>query len=179
MPDTTTAHPDDPIDTQASTDEALAELADDAIDRMLRGDEEARPLDVDDETGDEALDALLRGEDPTEAATSVAAELDDEASPAAVVEDDGDDDDEGAPLLPSELGFGTPDCLAADDALEDRPADGAIEHIEVKQPVWQAPLKWLARPLDKAGDSTRDAVGKVAVVTMLNAVAVLLFVALT
>jgi len=167
-------------------DDLIASLADEAIDRMLHDGSDpedipdARAVDVDD---DDALDAMLRGDAGAHApspADDVARELDADAAPAATTStEDLEDDADDGPLLPSDLGLEpveAPDYAVAetDAAIEDRPG-GAIESATATTPFWHGPLAWLARPLDRAGDPVRDAVGKVALVTLVNGLAVLAY----
>ena len=45
-----------------------------------------------------------------------------------------------------------------------------------KLPLYLRPLEWLSFPLTRCTDDARDAVGKVAIVTLVNALAILLYV---
>jgi hypothetical protein len=187
---------DDPIeslpDLNEPADEAdqlLADMADDAIDRMLAGgaidttppappvpaeeasgddpdaaendalltDAERAALDMDaapqldDEVSEEDLDRLLRGEttpNPTSDADAVAGELD---ATAAI-----------------DAQFAT--TSVASPAAEAEPA------AAYPSTWWVKPFIWLDAPLNKTAPSTRDSVGKIAIVTGLNAVAVIAYV---
>jgi hypothetical protein len=176
-------------DTQTTTDtpaadDLLASMADEAIDRMLSGEADASAEPVAAATADEAaLDALLRGEaeaatrpeqveEPaaieqtaaSSAAAAVAAELsvDEAVKPLPSIDEFDDEDDfgmEDVSLPPAEL-----------PEEEKLPASSADVAPALR------PLVWLDRPLGKGKTAAREAVGKVALVTLLNASAILTYV---
>lgn len=145
---------------------------------------------------DEELDALLRGEEPaadtghlevesasvddegalSDAAAELAAELDSQPENAGTAEAEAEDD---------------ADIVAADEAVEARKGINAVEPRaaveEEPQPAaarkpsavtpwFLKPLIWLNAPLARAPEPVRDLIGKVALITLLNAVAVFVYV---
>ena len=59
------------------------------------------------------------------------------------------------------------------------PAAPISEHAataELPLPFYLRPFDWLSRPLDALSESARETIGKIALLTMFNAVAVLLYV---
>jgi hypothetical protein len=54
--------------------------------------------------------------------------------------------------------------------------DSAENDEGQKLPLYLRPLEWLNLPLSFCGDSVRDTLGKVAIVTLVNALAILLYV---
>ena len=73
------------------------------------------------------------------------------------------------------------DTATLDDVLVASilPAEGAGRRDESDSlPLYLKPLEWLNAPLDALPESWRDALGKVAILTLVNAIAVLLYVAL-
>ncbi|MEM1013078.1 MAG: hypothetical protein AAGI46_12755 [Planctomycetota bacterium] len=174
MPDTDNRSPDD----------VIASMADEAIDRMLGEGLPSEPAlpqpALSDDASDDVLDALLAG-DSAKTDDTVAADEPGDAIAAAVASELAEDgmmpgEDDGLPAIPklneSEERF---DGISADGAMEDRPT-GSIDRAVSSTPFWFGPLAWLARPLDKAGDDVRNAVGKIGLVTTVNAVAVIAFV---
>jgi hypothetical protein len=49
-------------------------------------------------------------------------------------------------------------------------------HAQAPLPIWLRPLEWLSAPLDDAPEAFRDVVGKAAIVTLVNAAAVIVYV---
>ncbi len=151
---------------QGDADDLIAAMADDAIDRMLGSNSEEA---VEIPAADSDLDALLRGDmdaPANEAAAAVGAELDLEPDPLAFDPDDADDPLAGVPDL-VEL------PITADVAMEEQPATQ-----EQALPMWAMPLAWMNQPFSRLSDNGRQAVGKVALVTLANAAGVLLFIAI-
>jgi hypothetical protein len=64
-------------------------------------------------------------------------------------------------------------ALAADDVSQ-HAAD--LLESEAEVPIFLKPLVWLSSPLDRFGDGLRETIGKIAVLTMVNAIAVLVYV---
>jgi hypothetical protein len=157
----------DPIENSKpapSADDMLAQLASDEIDRLL----------ADSDNGNEAAPAPAaisdlppaKVETPALAATSeIAAKA--EVAPAA----------ETAPEVSS----------ASDDAqrkelLDAAPAESmqSMQLMELRipptLPAILRPLEWISAPLDTLPDSIREFVGRAAVLTMINAIALLGYV---
>ncbi len=170
MPDTDETNPDD----------VIASMADEAIDRMLGGGRPCRvagrlpshpsclthrttrhstpfsPANADEPIG------RAFGRPRTPAPRDLAEEL--------VADQLLPDEDDDLPAIPTlseeEIALRR---HQADGAVEARPG-GSIDRTSVgSTPFWITPLAWLARPLDKAGNGVRDAIGKVALVTLVNA----------
>lgn len=151
---------------------------------------------------DEELDALLRGDEPaardtasekeaeseallSEAAAELAAELDSQPEKAAAVH-------RGPPAAPeADEDEADLDTLNADEAIEARvainegepdPNATAVEEEASSTPPAEAvpwffkPLVWLNAPLARAPEPVRDMIGKVALITILNATAVFVYV---
>ena len=141
---------------------------------------------------DDELDALLRGEAPDETAydgrpdaqdlaqAALAAEARDAATP-----DDHESDEPmsaAASALAAELDAELSEHAPADP--DPRPA--AVVTAETPEspagkpsgtPLWVRPLVWLNAPLSALPSPLRDAMGKIGLVTTLNAAAILLYVA--
>src|ERR1019366_6983552 len=79
---------------------------------------------------------------------------------------------EAAPA-PEETGNPERIALAADDVAQ-HAAD--LLDSETDVPVFLKPLVWLSSPLEGFGDGVRETIGKIAVLTMVNAIAVLVYV---
>jgi hypothetical protein len=58
----------------------------------------------------------------------------------------------------------------------DARADFDDLHAAAPLPIWLRPLEWLSAPLDDAPEAFRDVVGKAAIVTLVNAAAVIVYV---
>ena len=178
------------------SDAEAAALADDLADdpEPVESADTAEPVASDDDT----LDALFRGEDaavpdrppvvesdekPFEtpraeaeevsaAAAALAAELqaDVDQSPHAQadvpVEAEGDED------LDALLAGSFEDAPAAEEDKSDAPAAAAATGV----PIYLKPLVWMNRPLDRS-PAARDLVGKIALLTLLNAGGLLVYVA--
>ena len=80
-----------------------------------------------------------------------------------------------AEAAPAPEGTGDPEriALAADDVAQ-HAAD--LLDSETDVPVFLKPLVWLSSPLEGFGDGVRETIGKIAVLTMVNAIAVLVYV---
>lgn len=200
-------------------DDLLASMADEAIDRMLAGDEggpaparpdaqakpqsdplpdlsddEAAALAQDQEeqdkkpsavaaSDDEQLDALLRGDtDVVPASKPVPpkpAEPARDASAAVAAELEAD-----LAQSPASKEADLDALMAGEDADEPKPAPAAVEAKPEPRsvpasavPLYLRPLVWINRPLD-GSPSARDAVGKVALLTLLNATGLFVYVLL-
>ena len=121
---------------------------------------------------DAELDALLRGEEPAALAEPVEAAADepeltrDQAAPSPA-----------AAALAAELDA-EPVAPTAPVAPAVVPAATKVEAGPAKPrgtPLWLAPLVWLNAPLSRAPQPARDALGKVGLVTLLNAAAVIVY----
>jgi len=69
------------------------------------------------------------------------------------------------------------DALDADEAVEAAEEDSA-QPLDERLPLYLRPLEWLNAPLAMFPDPVREALGKVAILTLANALAVLLYVVL-
>ena len=65
--------------------------------------------------------------------------------------------------------------LLAEPVLKPKNTDDDTEGPP-KLPLYLRPLEWLSLPLSFCNDGVRDTLGKVAVVTLVNALAILLYV---
>ena len=90
-----------------------------------------------------------------------------------------------APESPGDAGDGPPadgNPGAADPATTDAATDATTPPAGPadpdRLPLWLRPLAWLSAPLDLLPDWARAAAGQIAVLTLLNAAAVLLYIAL-
>jgi hypothetical protein len=178
----------------ASADDLLAQLAGDEIDRLLAESDVDKTLPANEPS---PVVPKRRAEDkqPTlEPEPQPAAE----ASPAAGT-DDGEIDDLFAKLQakaeaqppseevmhPVELDHATP---SEETGAAERAALGGDEHAVAHDtqpdldlaggdlPVILKPLAWISSPLDAFPDAVREAMGKIAIMTMVNAIAVLVYV---
>jgi hypothetical protein len=155
----------------ASADDLLAQLAGDEIDRLLaesdsgKAPEAAPASDAMMKSSAAAdIDALLSGESPSPAVV-VAPPVVAEAAPAieAVVEEPAETEtgsNERAELAASELGQQSAD----------------LPDVDVDLPFFLKPFVWLSAPLDALPEQWRELVGKAAILTMVNAIAVLAYV---
>ena len=190
----------DPTEQQApangSADDLLAQLAGDEIDRLLA--EAAAPQAQAIETVEQELAVAEQAAAPAaedtaapaaEAGVDLQAQLDDlfgkltsddapapEPAPTAAEAQA----PTAEPESPAEVESSPQEraALAAADAPElqaDEPADDA----EPEQlPIYLRPLAWLNAPLAGTSDGVRDAIGKVAILTLINAIGILLYVIL-
>ena len=72
-------------------------------------------------------------------------------------------------------------ALAASDALANPTAEGDIptpteSTSDLRLPFYLRPLSWLNAPLESCPDHVRDTVGKIAILTMVNALSILVYV---
>jgi hypothetical protein len=168
--------PDPSAQALGSTDDLLSKLAGDEIDRLLADAEVDRPAEtpaakpaipaaaVDTELASQ-IDQLLVDKKTAPAAApdappvdaaeearlnKLADELEVDQQPSPVIseggeESDDENDDDGPPLR-----------LAIDRPL----------------PIWLRPLEWINSPLDAQPDWVRPAMGKIAIATLINALAI-------
>ena len=190
-----------PEGVKTSTDDLLAQLAGDEIDRLLAEADavqspvsrapfhtapqiapkpEAEPL-PDGAHATPGVPALLSREptDPSPSAADVSAEMDALFSaaiakdqPADPATDDGQDETTAA----ERSGLAAP--RGASPAAEALPAGVTPEAQfgDAPLPLYLRPLEWLNAPLTLLPESVRDVVGKVAILTLLNAAAILAYV---
>ena len=120
----------------------------------------------------------------TDAAAQLAAELDEEFAPPRMRPLE--------PVLPSrhDLADDDGDAIQAEGAIEDRGGVNKVEPVAAAPevlllegpvppahcPLWMLPLVWLNAPLSGASQGVRQTIGKAAVLTFLNAAAVLIYV---
>ena len=188
-------------DEDALPDLSAAEAA--ALGDEPDAPEEPRPADVTEAVAsdDDALDALFRGEDgavpdrpavtgekakvadsvptaPQElpaAAAALAAELEADIEQRPPVREEPEVAADGDEDLDALLAGSFEDAPAADD--EAPVADAAARPTRDGVPVYLKPLVWMNRPLDRS-PAARDLVGKIALLTLLNAGGLLVYVAL-
>ena len=120
---------------------------------------------------DEELDALLRGEaaPPASPAKAAPPELFEEApSPAGAALAAEMDEKPAAAAAPAPAPPKAAPVVAP-------AADAAVRDATPGTPLWLAPLVWVNAPLRRAPRPVRDAIGKVGLVTLLNAAAVIVY----
>jgi hypothetical protein len=130
-----------------SADDLLAQLAGDEIDRLL----------ADADTGKEPAPEVAVIEVPA---------LD--AAPAPVVEEV---EPESAPEV--QTGNTERAALAAEELSHERVQ---LPDSDMDVPLILKPLVWLNWPLERFPDQVRETIGKIAVLTMVNSIAVLAYV---
>ena len=173
-----------PEGAKASTDELLAQLAGDEIDRLLAEAEAveprasrapfhvAPPTSPESSTEPEpppAAPAPELPDSPTSAELDVAAEMD-ALFTAATAKDQAAAE---AEMSAAERdGLKTPAGVAESVAA---PAPAA-DVDDAPLPLYLRPLEWLSAPLMILPESVRDIVGKIAIVTLLNAAVILAYV---
>jgi len=190
----------------ASTDDLLAQLAGDEIDRLLAEADSERPpkpaaapaeqspasqpsiptvesatATVSRDVSD--IDQLFTDLDPTKSGAPKPTGADSAPAGASVAP---------PPLVaPQTISEAAPaaaqpasqaDQLAAD--LEDElsasiiAARGADSDDEQSPPIWLKPLEWINAPLAACPESVRDALGKVGILTLVNSLAIIAYVLL-
>ena len=183
-----------PEGARTSTDELLAQLAGDEIDRLLAEADSSQPAVTrapfhvappagpEKESQPEPSAAMAVPEVPAPSPTEldVTAEMDalfsaatakDEAAAAAVAE--------AAAEAESETTAAERDGLKAPMAVaapESEAAEPEPEEDDAPLPLYLRPLEWLNAPLSILPESVRDIVGKIAIVTLLNAAVILAYV---
>jgi hypothetical protein len=165
-------------------DELLSQLAGDEIDRLLADEEDspdaklssgrslveadADPAAAAGDMGD-FLNKLGEGHRPGDLSSAAPADAESAAEPA-------DSSDASEPLLPPE----SAETDAAERAaLEIGLLDEAIDAEAgggVSTPLLLRPLVWINAPLDLLPEGIRAGVGKVALITFFNALAILVYV---
>jgi hypothetical protein len=151
-----------------NADDLLAQLAGDEIDRLLAEGEApagAPPVAPESTTLDEvAANGPVKVAETTEAPENPSAvDLDAVLATAAAT-----------PIpTPAEQA-----ALAAPIPETEQPADHSppIELGDTRLPLILRPLEWLSAPLDPWPDQMRDALGKIGLLTLVNALAVLAYV---
>jgi hypothetical protein len=175
-----------PTASAASTDDLLAQLAGQEIDRMLAESESdsghisaaprsnahldpilpaAPAAPIEKSTGEQLNEFLgdLSATDPEEK-VSVADFAAGKVVARPKSSSDGLDEDD---LLAAERGA----LQTGRDPLDDRQGEGAGP-----APFYIQALEWLNSPLDSCPDHIRELVGKIAILTMVNAISVLVYV---
>ncbi len=160
-------HADEPVPLPAPTantvtDETDQELAT-ALDNLLHG------LN----TGPEASAAKAQAEadadalDPTAgSATPIVPQVERRTAKSAVADELETSEQERDALRSPEPRIAEADAISA-------PAD---DETEQPLPFYLKPLEWLSAPLSDAPESVREVIGKLAILTLVNAIAVLLYV---
>jgi hypothetical protein len=183
LPDPLQAPPETP---KTSTDELLSRLAGEEIDRLLAevdGGEagaSGTPIDVsppdrperDNGQGPVAPAPAV----PSSKDETVAAELD--ALFSAAVEQDRADEEvaAAAAALAAEQTSAAERAGLTTVAATASAADRAPDDDNAPLPLYLRPLEWLSAPLMLLPPGMRDLVGKVAIVTLINAAAILAYV---
>jgi len=185
LPDPTT--PGGDTATLGSTDDLLSKLAGEEIDKLLADAEVERPP----ETVETPIASKQKiGDSPAavdnELSTQIDQLLEDRRAPAAPVAPPAPPVDaaEEARLkkLAEELEVDGPKAAAVTEELPEEKDDveeedeGTFELDKRSPALWLRPLEWMNRPLDDAPDWVRPAMGKLAILTMLNALAVIGYV---
>jgi hypothetical protein len=196
-----------PPESAAGTDDLLAQLAGDEIDRLLAESDQppaaSAPTDV---SGAPPEPLLLETppvpvERPPEAQLGdflgqIAAERPNDATGPQIkprptqgteaaspreaalnkLVAEADSFEEDASLAAAERGaLKTAETTAFDDAIAEDPA-GRNDRVASRPPVLLRVLAWINAPLDSLSDDARDLVGKIAILTMVNALSVLVYV---
>jgi hypothetical protein len=176
--------PPDPLNNSSpaqttSADDLLSQLAGDEIDRLLAESEGQKPAAEPAPASPPAAEAV--GFDKAQTAAEIDALLTEAKT---------------TPVAPQEVSeAATPtETSAAAEVLKEieqndaqraamRAADAKAESAQIviaspepPLPAILKPLEWLSSPLDACPDVVREAVGKIAIITMINALAVLSFV---
>ena len=171
-----------PAASAANTDDLLAELAGQEIDRMLADSESGRSADpIEPQTPPPTTDSapvpqgnLLPAESSAPAVAANAPQLDEFLGNLAANEPEGD-------VSLAEFAAGKLRAKSIDelDAAErDALKNDLIDETKVGRPVpiYLRTLQWMNSPLDSCPDHVRELIGKIAILTMINAIAVLAYV---
>jgi hypothetical protein len=193
LPDPLQAAPESP---KTSTDELLSQLAGEEIDRLLAevdagAPRDARaaasPIDVSPPLRPElekeqegvapaAPEGVAEPAAPSSKDETVTAELD--ALFSAAVEKDKADEEAAAAaaaIAAEQTSAAERAGLSTVAAMAPAP-EAAVEDDNAPLPLYLRPLEWLNAPLMIFPPAVRDLVGKVAIVTLINAVAILAYV---
>ena len=168
-----------PAAAAGNADDLLSELAGQEIDRMLADSESDRggvdpipsqtnlkPLPVAEPSASSPAAVLAK---PASTAPANEPKLDKFLGDLAADEKDGEVSvaDFAAGKLPGKLDAVPPDELA-NDGVEFGNPPAVPFHLRI--------LKWMNSPLDNCSDNARELVGKIAILTMINAISVLAYV---
>jgi hypothetical protein len=163
-----TADLPDPLDNPSlapinSADDLLAQLAGDEVDRLLAESDAGK---IEDKSPPAAVE-------PPPAAAPSGSDIQDVFAQLEAAEDK-----PSAPIdEPDATGIVERAALTGGDLSPELPRSVELELGEGGElPAFFKPLVWLNAPLDACPDGVREALGKVAVVTLVNAVAVLAYV---
>jgi len=168
-----------PPASATSADDLLAQLAGDEIDRLLadadngKSPAPAAPPPTVVESPGPALapvaQAIVAEPEPAPISSPKPAAEPIATVPAAEVQA------AQSPVEPDEIETGSPErtALAANE-LAQQSTDLRIGEDQL--PFFLKPLVWLSSPLDSAPEAWREMIGKVAILTMVNAIAVLAYV---
>jgi hypothetical protein len=152
----------------ANTDDLISQLASSEIDRLLaEADGNPAPMES---TKLPEPPASAAPEGTERAALLEAAGFESAPAPAAVTAIPPAEDERTALLQAA--GFESPVELH----FEKPGADLAVESNSVPVPIYLKPLVWINLPIDATPAIVRQMLGKVALVTMFNALAVLTYV---
>lgn len=146
----------------AGVDDLLAQMAGDEIDRLL-------------------AEADAPRETPAEKPAPAPTRTEAVAAPAPPkIEVNADADDEGATTVAERSALEMPaEPVAAPEPVADLFTEeevNAAEEAEDALPFYLKPLAWLNAPLEALPEGAREAVGKIALLTLFNAAAVLIYV---
>ena len=152
-------------------DDLLAQLAGDEIDRLL-AESDVEPVAVE-------KAATIAADAPVVAATATPTpSLTPTMAPAPIPV-------KSVPAADPEAQLAIPSISQIATVLDEPEASTTASHHDVEMhhtappvPIWLKPLQWMNAPLDALPDSLRDLVGKIAIATTANALAVLAYVAL-
>jgi hypothetical protein len=195
------AAPDSQVPSAASADDLLSQLASDEIDRLLADADDSPSLTIEPAPAAQSESKTII-EPPKPAKAEPAAELSRETLDEAIAAEAEDiapvanDPSQSATVAPpaevKSLGaaltsainetLSTADATtspAEREALSSLGTDACDDEAataEISIPVYLKPLQWLSAPMLILPESLRDALGKVALLTLFNAVAVLLYV---
>ena len=167
LPDPLEQNGSEPLTTTApaQVDDLLAQMAGDEIDRLLAESDHPR------DPGPEAP-----------APTGVPAVAVVVSSPSAMPNEQAGDD-EGATtaaersaleIPPEQIAIAAPPGVEA--PLFSLEENAAAEDADRPLPFYLKPLAWLNAPLESLPEGVRDGIGKIALLTLFNAVAVLIYV---
>jgi hypothetical protein len=170
----------DPLQQPSATgaknaDDLLSQLAGDEIDRLLAKSTES-PADA--PAAADAANAPAATVDEVDASGAVLVPphaVEDSADPSAV--------DLDAVLATAAATPPTPPAeqAALSESMSDHPETDNSPPIELgtsRIPLFLRPLEWLSAPLDPWPDQLRDALGKIGLLTLVNALGVLAYVLL-
>ena len=155
----------------AGVDDLLAQMAGDEIDRLLA--EADNPREVPAERPAPVKPVVAPA--PVTVVTETPAAPPAENLPAAAP----DEEEEGATTAAERSALQIPETVEApvqEEALFTEEETSASIADDGALPFYLKPLEWLNAPLEALPEGIRDAVGKIALLTLFNAVAVLIYV---